>query len=96
MNRCTENSDSGHLEGGPIMKTLMATDGSQDATTALRTATRLLRKSDNEIHVLCIAPEFYESGTQKNEERVRDEYKKRIAHETETILERARKTLLAE
>jgi len=78
------------------MKTLMATDGSQDATTALRTATRLLRKSDNEIHVLCIAPEFYESGTQKNEERVRDEYKKRIAQETETILERARETLLAE
>jgi len=78
------------------MKTLMATDGSQDATTALRTATRLLRKSDNEIHVLCIAPEFYESGTQKNEERVRDEYKKRIARETETILERARETLLAE
>jgi nucleotide-binding universal stress UspA family protein len=55
-----------------------------------------LRKSDNEIHVLCIAPEFYESGTQKNEERVRDEYKKRIARETETILERARETLLAE
>jgi nucleotide-binding universal stress UspA family protein len=78
------------------MKTLMATDGSQDATTALRTATRLLRKSDNKIHVLCIAPEFYESETQKNEERVRDEYKKRIARETETILERARETLLAE
>src|SRR6266540_2721301 len=78
------------------MKTLMATDGSHEATTALRTATRLLRTRDNEVHVLCVAPEFYESGRQKNEKRVRDEYKKRIARETETILERARKTLLAE
>jgi len=78
------------------MKTLMATDGSQEATTALRAATRLLRKSDNEIHVLCVAPEFYESGLQKNAERVRDDYKKRIARETAIILERARETLLAE
>ena len=78
------------------MKTLMATDGSHEATTALRAATRLLRKSDNEIHVLCVAPEFYESGLQKNAERVRDDYKKRIAQETAIILERARETLLAE
>jgi nucleotide-binding universal stress UspA family protein len=78
------------------MKTLMATDGSHEATTALRAATRLLRKSDNEIHVLCVAPEFYESGPQKNGERVRDDYKKRIARETAIILERARETLLAE
>jgi nucleotide-binding universal stress UspA family protein len=78
------------------MKTLMATDGSHEATTALRAATRLLRKSDNEIHVLCVAPEFYESGPKKNGERVRDDYKKRIARETAIILERARQTLLAE
>jgi nucleotide-binding universal stress UspA family protein len=78
------------------MKTLMATDGSNEATTALRTATRLLRRRENEIHVLCVAPEFYKSGTQKNGERVRNEYKKRIERETETILERARETLRAE
>ena len=78
------------------MKTLMATDGSDEATTALRTATRLLRRRDNEVHVLCVAPEFYESGSRRNGERVRDEYQRRIARETETILERARKTLLAE
>jgi nucleotide-binding universal stress UspA family protein len=78
------------------MKTLMATDGSHQATSALRVATRLLRRTDNEAHVLCVAPEFHESRTQKNRTRVRDEYKKRIARETETILDRARKTLLAE
>jgi nucleotide-binding universal stress UspA family protein len=78
------------------MKTLMATDGSRQATTALRVATRLLRRTDNEAHVLCVAPEFYEFRSQKNWARVRDEYKKRIARETETILDRARKTLLAE
>ena len=78
------------------MKTLMATDGSHQATSALRVATRLLRRTDNEAHVLCVAPEFHELRTQKNRTRVRDEYKKRIARETETILDRARKTLLAE
>src|SRR6185436_9526610 len=78
------------------MKTLMATDGSHQATSALRVATRLLRRTDNEAHVLCVAPEFHESRTQKNRTRVRDEYKKRISRETETILDRARKTLLAE
>jgi len=78
------------------MKTLMATDGSHQATSALRVATRLLRRTDNEAHVLCVAPQFHELRNQKNWTRVRDEYKKRIARETETILDRARKTLLAE
>ena len=78
------------------MKTLMATDGSRQATTALRAATRLLRKRDNEIHVLCVAPEFSESAPLKKSERVRDDYIKRMARETETILERARETLRAE
>ena len=78
------------------MKTLMATNGSHEATNALRAATRLLRRRENEVHVLCVAPEFYESGPQKNEKRLRDGYKKRIARETETILERARETLFAE
>lgn len=84
-----------HLEGRPIMKTLMATDGSHEATNALRVATRLLRRKDNEVHVLSVAPEFYESG-RKNQARLRDEYKRRIARETETLLNRARETLLAE
>lgn len=78
------------------MKTLMATDGSNEATAALRTATRLLRRRDNEVHILCVAPEFYEPGGRKEDKRVRAEYERRIAQETERILERAHQTLLAE
>ena len=78
------------------MKTLMATDGSNEATAALRTATRLLRGRTNEVHILCVAPEFYESRGRKKDKRERTEYEKRIAQETKKILERARQTLLAE
>lgn len=78
------------------MKTLMATDGSNEATAALRTATRLLRRRDNEVHVVCVAPEFYESGNRKKGAGVRVEYQQRIARETEAILKHARETLLAE
>ena len=78
------------------MKTLMATDGSNEATAALRTATRLLRRRDNEVHILCVAPEFYEPGGRKENKRVRAEYERRIARETKKILERAHQTLLAE
>ena len=78
------------------MKTLMATDGSNEATAALRTATRLLRRRDNEVHILCVAPEFYEPGGRKEDKRVRAEYERRIEQETKKILERAHQTLLAE
>ena len=78
------------------MKTLMATDGSNEATAALRTATRLLRRRDNEVHILCVAPEFYEPRLRKEDKRVRAEYERRIAQETKRILERAHQTLLAE
>ncbi len=78
------------------MKTLMATDGSNEATAALRTATRLLRRRDNEVHILCVAPEFYEPGGRKEDKPVRAEYERRIAQETKRILERAHQTLLAE
>ena len=81
---------------GAVMKTLMATDGSNEATAALRTATRLLRRRDNEVHILCVAPEFYGPRGRKEGKRVRAEYERRIAQETKTILERAHQTLLAE
>ena len=74
----------------------MATDGSNEATAALRTATRLLRRRDNEVHILCVAPEFYEPGGRKEDKRVRAEYERRIAQETKKILERAHQTVLAE
>ncbi|HEU0176970.1 MAG TPA: universal stress protein [Blastocatellia bacterium] len=41
------------------MKVLLATDGSDQATTAFRAAARLLRREDNEFDLLCVAPEFY-------------------------------------
>lgn len=78
------------------MKTLMATDGSKEATAAIRAATRLLRKSDNEVHLLCVAPKFYEPRDRKEDKRARADYERRIARETRRILERAQKTLLAE
>jgi len=78
------------------MKTLMATDGSNEATAALRAATRLLRRRDNEVQILCVAPAFYEPGGRKQDKRVRVEYEGRIARETKKILERAQQTLLAE
>jgi len=78
------------------MKTLMATDGSNEATAALRTATRLLRRRDNEVHLLCVAPEFHGPRGKKEDKRVRAEYERRIARETKKILERAHQILLAE
>ena len=78
------------------MQTLMATDGSPEATAALRNATRLLSRRDNEVHILCVAPEFYEPGGRKEDKRVRAEYERSIARETRKILERAHQTLLAE
>ena len=74
----------------------MATDGSPEATAALRNATRLLSRRDNEVHILCVAPEFYEPGGRKEDKRVRAEYERSIARETRKILERAHQTLLAE
>jgi hypothetical protein len=78
------------------MQTLMATDGSPEATAALRNATRLLSRRDNKVHILCVAPEFYEPGGRKEDKRVRAQYERSIARETRKILERAHQTLLAE
>jgi nucleotide-binding universal stress UspA family protein len=78
------------------MQTLMATDGSPEATSALCAATRLLRRRDNEVHILCVAPEFYEPGGTKEDKRLRADYERSIARETRKILERANQTLLAE
>jgi len=42
-----------------MTKVLLATDGSDQAATAFRTASRLLRRDDSEFDLLCVAPEFY-------------------------------------
>ncbi|MGH9872920.1 MAG: universal stress protein [Pyrinomonadaceae bacterium] len=79
------------------MKTLIAIDGSPEAAAALQTAIRLLRKENNEVHILCVAPEF--SGLTSGgdlgatRELVRSAYRRRIITETESILENAKQML---
>jgi nucleotide-binding universal stress UspA family protein len=83
------------------MKTLMATDGSKEAMFALRTASRLLRRSRNEVEIVCIAPAFNmpegrEKGRRGKSGRIRDEYQRRIATKTSAILDEARNILHAD
>lgn len=72
------------------MKILMATDGSPDASIALLTAARLLRK-DSEITVLCVAPPPPHRGRHKL-----IEYEDRIRKETDRILADATQLLASE
>src|SRR5262249_27615771 len=80
------------------MKTLMTTDGSAEATAALRSAARLLRHNDNDVHVLCVAPDYdFPRARSENEQlqtRVREAYRQRIAKETGEILQQAQWLLL--
>lgn len=83
------------------MKTLIATDGSKEATIALRTASRLLRRSRNEVEVLCVAPELQRPAGQETASRGKgsrfgEEYRRRIARETKSILDEAKSILLGE
>jgi nucleotide-binding universal stress UspA family protein len=80
------------------MKTLMPTDGSKEATTALRTGSRLLRKLRNEVEVLCVAPEpsRRSGGSRAKGSPAREQYRRRIAPETRAILNDADKILRAE
>jgi len=69
-----------------MMKVLLATDGSDQATTAFRTASRLLRREDSEFDLLCVAPEFYfpkgQAGkTAKRTARMVEAYDRRIRAE---------------
>ncbi|HZS06512.1 MAG TPA: universal stress protein [Blastocatellia bacterium] len=73
------------------MKILMATDGSAQATTAWRTAVRLLRKGDNQFDLLCVAPEFYfpKGGPRKDAKksaRMVEAYRHRIQVEAREML----------
>ena len=66
-----------------MMRVLLATDGSDQATTAFRTASRLLRREDSEFDLLCVAPEFYfpkgQAGkTAKKTARMVEAYDRRI------------------
>jgi len=72
------------------MKVLFATDGSDDATVALRTATRLLSPIDRNLDLLCVAPAF---PKKRPNGKKRDEYEQRILGETTQVLQEARASL---
>lgn len=69
------------------MKILIATDGSPEATKALQTANRLLRLTERQIDLLCVAPKprkYAQGGESGNG------YQRRMLGEITQILERAR------
>jgi len=69
------------------MRVLMATDGSNEATAALRAAARLLADTEREVEVLHIVPEVPAGD---------EGIARRVAAQTRRILQRARQTLLEE
>lgn len=79
------------------MKTLIAIDGSTEATAAVRTAVRLLRKQGNEILVVCVVPEFSDSPlsteSRAKHEKIRSAYAQRMSKDAESILDSAQQIL---
>jgi len=72
----------------------MATDGSKDASLGLMAASRLLRKGDLQVGVLCVAPEFQlpsiRGGASSGKaSRLREKYEQRLGRETDAIVESA-------
>lgn len=78
------------------MKILMATDGSKEATIALRSAIRLLKTADLQVDLLCVMPSFPTSSSQPGLRQFREAYARRMGQQTQRILERDRATLCAE
>lgn len=81
------------------MKTLIATDGSKEAITALLSASRLLRRSRNQVDLLCVAPSLSSAppkSTKGKGTRIREAYRRRIGAETDSVLTKAEKLLRAE
>ena len=80
------------------MKTLMATDGSSYATTALTTASRLLTRTSNRFDVICVVPEFHPVSTSRKTSRERSKafrvkYYEYMEQNAGQVLERARQLL---
>jgi len=68
------------------MKTLMTTDGSTENRAALQTASRIIRRSDNRVDLLCVGPKLVRRDGKPSTTNTIREYNKRIAVETESIL----------
>ncbi|HTR37865.1 MAG TPA: universal stress protein [Bryobacteraceae bacterium] len=75
------------------MRVLLTTDGSKEATSALRTASRLLNRNSLEAHVLYVQPQ---PRAPKSGKITKREYQHRLAAETKRVLEEAKKVLLEE
>ncbi len=75
------------------MRVLLTTDGSGEATNALRTASRLLNRTSLEVHVLYVQPQ---PRAPKSGKIAKREYQHRLAAETRRVLEEAKKVLLEE
>ena len=76
------------------MRTLMATDGSRDASLGLQAASRLLRKADQRVGVVCVAPEFQLPSIRGGESsgkasRLKEKYERRLGRETDAIVQSA-------
>jgi nucleotide-binding universal stress UspA family protein len=75
------------------MKVLLTTDGSKEATAALRAACRLLAPADRRMDVLYVAPE---PRAPKSGKIAKQALQHRIAEETRRILEDAKQVLQEE
>ncbi len=82
------------------MKVLMTTDGSKQATTALLTASRLLRQGDHQYSLLCVAPELLSKAKEREGKgasaKIRQAYRRQITEETQRLLKQAQVTLRKE
>lgn len=83
------------------MKIMIATDGSEQATTALKTAGRMLNRRDLQVDLVCVAPKLVlpqEKRGRKSEglEEVQKEYLDKIGQETDKILRQGQDLLAAE
>ena len=83
------------------MKTLMATDGSSYAMTALATGSRLLTRRDNRFDVVCVVPEFHsgalsKKANQEHAKQFRREYYDYMEKNAGRLLKRASEALQAE
>lgn len=94
MQRAATPAETGTLSAFRkcAMKLLMATDGSPSASTAIQTATRLLRPQDYEIDLLCVAPPF-QRGAHYPGGRLREAYERHILTETTNIVDQAQRCL---
>lgn len=69
------------------MKVLLTSDGSKEATAALRAASRLLADTDRRMDVLYVAPE---PRAPKSGKIAREALQHRLAEETRRVLEQAK------